>query len=558
LTYRSQFEIIATRFRPQKVYLWAGFKGMVNMHPTNPLVNSTLTDLYQLTMAYSYWKAGKMDEEAVFDLFFRRNPFGGEFTIFAGLEEVINFVSSFGFNDDQIDYLKRGPLQGCDPEFFRWLRSVDCSKVRIYSLTEGTLAFPALPLIRVEGPLAVSQLLETTILNLINYPSLEATQAARFRLLAGFDKKLIEFGLRRAQGPDGGVSASRYSYMGGFDATSNVKAGELFGIPVMGTHAHSFVQAFQGLGDLQSRTLVDRGGQERDFVDRVLHVRRALKFMDTNEGELAAFISYAQAFPDRFLALVDTYDTRKSGVPNFICVAAALKYFGYEPVGIRIDSEDLAYVSKETKKVFRYAAKMQNIDFSGLTITASNDINEMAMTEMHRQGHEIDTFGIGTNQVTCEAQPALGCVYKLVMIKGNPRIKLSKGKVTIPGRKEGYRLIGADRTPLLDVIIKVGDEVPAPGRKFFCRHPFEESKRAYVVPTEVRPLHRLYWDGEGHAQEPVNIHDTRDYVLQQLREFRPDHLRPVNPTPFKVSVSDELYNFIHGLWMQEAPIATLS
>ena len=527
------------------------------MNPTNPLVDSTLTDLYQLTMAYSYWKSGKMDQPAVFDVFFRKNPFGGEFTVFAGIEEVINYVSSFGFNDGQIDYLKQGPLKGCDPKFFEWLRTLDCSKLKIYSLEEGSLAFPAMPLIRVEGPLAIAQLLETTILCLINYPSLEATQAARFRLLAGFDRKLIEFGLRRAQGPDGGLSASRYSYIGGFDATSNVKAGELFGIPVMGTHAHSFVQAFQGLGDLKSRMLADAEGRERDFVDAVLQVRSALGYTDTNEGELASFISYAQGFPARFLALVDTYDTRRSGVPNFICVASTLKQFGYEPIGVRIDSEDLAYVSKETRKLFQSSAKKQGLDFSGLTITASNDINEIAMTEMQRQGHEINTFGIGTNQVTCEAQPALGCVYKLVMINGNPRIKLSKGKITIPGRKEGYRLIGADSTPLLDVVIKVGDEAPEPGKKFFCRHPFEESKRAYVVPTEVRPLHRLYWDGKV-ARQPVDIHDTRNYVLQQLREFRPDHLRPVNPTPYKVSVSDELYSFIHGLWMQEAPIATLT
>jgi len=527
------------------------------MYPTNPLVDSTLTDLYQLTMAYSYWKAGKMDQPAVFDVFFRKNPFGGEFTVFAGIEEVINFVSSFGFNDGQIDYLKKGPLSGCDPKFFEWLRALDCSRLKIYSLIEGSLAFPSMPLVRVEGPLATAQLLETTILCLINYPSLEATQAARFRLLAGFDRKLIEFGLRRAQGPDGGLSASRYSYIGGFDATSNVKAGELFGIPVMGTHAHSYVQAFQGLGDLKSRMLTDAAGRERDFVEAVLQARDALGYNETNEGELAAFISYAQGFPSRFLALVDTYDTRRSGVPNFICVASALKQFGYEPIGIRIDSEDLAYVSKETRKLFQGAAKRQNMDFSGLTITASNDINEIAMTEMQRQGHEINTFGIGTNQVTCEAQPALGCVYKLVMINGNPRIKLSKGKITIPGRKEGYRLIGADSTPLLDVVIKVGDEAPQSGRKFFCRHPFEESKRAYVVPTEVRPLHRLYWDGRD-AGQPVSIHDTRDYVLKQLKEFRPDHLRPVNPTPYKVSVSDELYSFIHGLWMQEAPIATLT
>ncbi len=531
------------------------------MQPINPIVDSTLTDLYQLTMAYAYWKAGKHEERAVFDLFFRKNPFGGEFTVFAGLEEVLKFAANFCFTDQQIGYLKNGPLKGCDEGFFQWLEKVDCQDVKLYALREGTLAFPRTPLMRVEGPLAIAQMLETTSLNLVNFPSLIATNAARFRLQVGFEKKLIEFGLRRAQGPDGGLSASRYSYMGGFDGTSNVKAGEFYGIPVVGTHAHSFVQAFSSIEEIKNRSLVARGMAEGDpveyevdFVSRVLMERERLGYKYTNEGELAAFISYAQAFPDRFLALVDTYDTLKSGVPNFLCVACALKNSGYDPIGIRLDSGDLAFLSKEARRMFVRA----DMGFSNLTITASNDVNEEVLISLDKQNNEIDTYGIGTHLVTCQAQPALGGVYKLVEINGQPKIKLSQdaGKVTIPGRKEVFRLMGEDDMPLLDVITKVGDQIPKVGERFFCRHPFEEAKRAYVIPQKVEPLHSLVLKNNKYSK-PRSIADTREYVLQQIKKFRPDHTRTINPTPYKVSVSQELYAFIHGLWMEEAPVATL-
>jgi nicotinate phosphoribosyltransferase len=440
------------------------------------------------------------------------------------------------------------------------LRSIDCSGLKIYAIPEGTLVFPRVPLVRVEGPLAVAQLQETTLLNLVNFPSLIATNAARFRLAAGWNKTMIEFGLRRAQGPDGGISASRYSCMGGFDGTSNVLAGMLFGLSVRGTHAHAYVSSFSGLDEIKDPSIrSSKGDSFDDFVGIVMRWRRKLGFDRTNEGELAAFVSYAQSFPDRFLALVDTYNTLESGVPNFICVALALNEIGVRALGIRLDSGDLAYLSKEARRMFREIAETEKIPpFGDLTIFASNDIDESVLLSLNQQGHEVDAFGIGTHLVTCRAQPALGCVYKLVAINGHPRIKLSDEveKMTIPGRKEAYRLIGEKGQPLLDVMIEAGKQPPEVGRKILCRHPFSEAKRAYVVPKAVVPLHRCVWDGKpSYSFSPLS--ETRAYVIEQIKAMRPDHMRSVNATPYKISVSEELYDTIHRLWMHEAPIAVL-
>src|SRR4030067_860209 len=379
------------------------------MKPTNQLVNPMLTDFYQITMAYAYWKAGVHEEEAVFDLFFRKNPFGGEFAIYAGLEEKLRLFENFHFTDDHIAYLKEQMPQ-CEKDFFDWLKSVDCSKMKIYALKEGTISYPRVPLIRVQGPIAVAQLLATSTPTLTNYPTLMTTNAAKYRLAGGFDKGLVEVGLRRAQGPDGGVSASRYSYMGGFDGTSNVLAGYLFGVPIRGTHAHSYVQSFTGIADLKNVTLIGADGKDYDFVKMVLEIRAELGFHYTNEGELASFIAYAQAFPRDFLALVDTYDTLKSGVPNFICVALGLLKLGYKPIGIRLDSGDLSYLSKETRKIFNEMAARTDPALSKCLILASNEINKDVLISLKQQGYEIDTFGIGTHLVTCDDQPALGCV----------------------------------------------------------------------------------------------------------------------------------------------------
>jgi len=527
------------------------------MEPTNKLVNPLLTDFYQITMAYAYWKAGVHEEEAVFELFFRKNPFRGEFAIYAGLEEKLRLFENFRFEKEHIAYL-REQMPQCEPGFFEWLRSVDCSRMKIYAFKEGTLCFPREPLMRVEGPIAIGQLLETSVLTLTNYPSLMTTNAAKYRLIAGFDKGLVEFGLRRAQGPDGGVSASRYSYMGGFDATSNVLAGYLFGIPIRGTHAHSYVQSFTGLDDLRDRRLVGADGEEHDFVSLVLEIREQLGFSHTNEGELAAFVAYAQAFPKTFLALVDTYDTLKSGVPNFICVALALLKLGHRPIGVRLDSGDLSYLSRATRKMFNDIAAKTDPELSKSLIFASNEINRDVLISLKQQGHEINTFGIGTHLVTCDDQPAMGCVYKLVEVKGIPRIKLSQelSKMTIPGRKQVYRLYGEDGYSLLDVMVRAEDPPPAPGKRLLCHHPFDPIKRVYVTPSKVVSLLHCVWDGR-RLYPVVGLQESREYVLAQLRSTREDHLRDINPTPYKVSVSEELYNYVYHLWSEESPVTEL-
>jgi nicotinate phosphoribosyltransferase len=446
----------------------------------------------------------------------------------------------------------------CEDGFFDWLKSVDCSGMKVYALREGTIAFPRVPLMRVQGPIAVGQMLETTSLTLTNYPSLMTTNAAKYRLIAGFDKELIEFGLRRAQGPDGGLSASRYSYMGSFDATSNVLAGYLFGVPVRGTHSHSYVQSFTGIENLKNRTLVGADGKVHDFVSMVLEIRAELGFQNTNEGELASFVAYAQAFPRGFLGLVDTYDTLKSGVPNFICVALGLVKIGYTPIGVRLDSGDLSYLSKATREMLARIGARTNTELSKCRILASNEINRSVLTSLKQQGHAIDSFGIGTHLVTCDDQPALGCIYKLVEARGIPRIKLSQelGKMTIPGKKAAYRLLGEDGYSLLDLMIREEDKAPEPGKRVLCHHPFDPIKRVYVSPSKVVPLHHCVWDGK-RVFPQVPLSESRNYVLNQLRSTREDYLRDINPTPYKVSVSEELYNYAYHLWAEESPVTEL-
>ncbi|XP_058792904.1 nicotinate phosphoribosyltransferase isoform X2 [Phymastichus coffea] len=597
----------------------------------NGVVQPLLTDLYQITMAYAYWKNGKMNDHAVFDLFFRKNPFRGEFTVFAGLEECLKFLDKFHYSDSDIEYLKSAMPPSVEPEFFEFLRGTTAKEVTLYAVQEGSVVFPRVPLLRIEGPLIMVQILETTLLTLVNYASLMATNAARYRMVAGKSISLLEFGLRRAQGPDGGLSASKYSYIGGFDGTSNVLAGKLFHIPVSGTHAHAYITSFSSFNDLHTKTLTHRQTGETidllalscDYRDKIASDFDALA-SEASNGELAALVSYAIAFPDGFMALIDTYDVKsvqntakrqtkvtdsnltnklltngsnktprngarhdsimsdesswphnsdiirydelgelyvRSGLLNFCAIALALNDLGYKAIGIRIDSGDLAYLSQVARKLFQTLAEKFDLPwFSKLTIVASNDINEETIISLNEQNHKIDCFGIGTHLVTCQKQPALGCVYKLVELNGQPRIKLSQevGKVTMPGRKTAYRLYGSDGHALIDLLQRVDEEPPQVGQKVLCRHPFEESKRAYVIPTRVESLHKMYWK-EGKILENIPaLVETRNHVRESLGTLRNDIKRNLNPTPYKVSVSDDLYNFIHDLWLQNAPIGELS
>jgi nicotinate phosphoribosyltransferase len=384
------------------------------------------------------------------------------------------------------------------------------------------------------------------------------------RTVAGPNTMLLEFGLRRAQGPDGSISATKYSYVGGFDGTSNVLAGKLTGIPVKGTHAHSYVQSYVNINELISTKIISSTDKsiEVEFVALVLEKRRILKYTETNNGELTAFIAYSQAFPHNLLALVDTYDSLISGVPNFLCVAWALFELGYKPTGIRLDSGDLAYLSRETRALFiRTDEIIGKKIFSNLNIVASNDINEDVLSSLKIQGHEINTFGIGTNLVTCQKQPALGCVYKLVEVNSVPRIKLSQDivKLTIPGRKLVYRLFGLDGCPILDLMQIESEPSPVRGQRLLCRHPFEEKKRCHVTPTKVERVHQLIWDGPngGYDKDYIDnltLINARDRCMESLKTLRTDHTRYMNATPYKVSVTQTLYEFIHNLWMEEAPI----
>jgi nicotinate phosphoribosyltransferase len=280
-----------------------------------------------------------------------------------------------------------------------------------------------------------------------------------------------------------------------------------------------------------------------------------------NDGELGAFVAYACAFPTVFLCLIDTYDVIRSGLPNFCAVTLALAEVGYKAIGIRLDSGDLAYLSHVVRKSFVTIAEKFKVEwFAKLTIVASNDINEDTIHSLNQQGHCIDSFGIGTHLVTCQKQPALGCVFKLAEVNNCPRIKLSEDveKVTMPGRKDAYRLYGADGNALVDLLQQPDEPMVTKGSRVLCRHPFQESKRAYVIPSRVEPLHKCYYH-HGEICEPLpTLKDIRTRTQESLKRIRMDHKRALNPTPYKVSVTDQLYSFIHRLWLANAPIGELS
>ncbi|CAF1060501.1 unnamed protein product [Adineta ricciae] len=531
------------------------------------VIQPILTDLYQLSMAYAYWKSKKHNDNAVFDLYFRKNPFGGEYTLFAGLEECLKFVRDYKFHESDITYLRSVSPNYIEDEYYDYLAQLDMNDVRIYAVPEGTVVFPRIPLIRVEGPILKTQLLETTLLTLVNYASLVATNAARFRSATSPGKVLLEFGLRRAQGPDGGLSASKYCYLGGFDGTSNVLAGKLFDIPVKGTHAHAYVSSYESMNDLTERCLCDRISKEQrpfaDMCEQYLNeIGSILKIIpeQTNKGELAAFTSFAIAYPTNFLALVDTYDVLKSGLPNFLAVSRALHECNYQAIGLRLDSGDLAYLSIEVRTRFVIVAKKFDIPyFEKFNIVASNDINEETLLSLEKQNHKIDTFGIGTHLVTCQKQPALGCVYKLVELNGSARIKLSQDveKVTIPGRKNLYRIFGSDGKALCDLLTKFEELSPKEGERILVHHPYADQRRAYVTPNSSVSLYKLYWS-DGKIQETLpRLKEIREYAKDQLEQLRKDHIRDLNPTPYKVSLTAELFKYMHDLWIANVPIGEL-
>lgn len=533
---------------------------------TDKLISPLLTDMYQITMAYAYWKSDKKNDTAVFDLFFRRNPFMGEFTIFAGLGDCMKYIETFQYTESDIAYLKSVLPSYIEEDFYDYLSNITTKDLTIYAMDEGTVVFPKQPLLRVEGPLIVVQLLETSLLTLINFASLMTTNAARYRLAVGWKMHLFEFGLRRAQGPNGGMSASKYAYIGGFDRTSNLLAGKLYNIPVAGTHAHSFVTSFADTGDLNQRMLNHRvTNGSMNLFEIALRWRDRVKVLCEvigmpNNTELAAFVAFAIAFPSNFMGLVDTYDVRNSGLLNFCAVALALNDLEYQALGIRIDSGDLAYLSALAYSYFSKIADEYNIpSFKEMLIIVSNDVNEETILSLHDQNHNISGFGIGTHLVTCQKQPALGCVYKMVEINGMPTMKLSEEfeKTSFPGKRDVYRLYGSEGYALLDLMQKSDESEPEPGQKVLCRHPFDRSKRCYVVPKSVEKLLKIYWkDGQVCNTLPT-MEEIRNKIHENLSKIRRDILRILNPTPHKLSLSENTFDFIHDLWLRNIPIGEL-
>lgn len=466
-----------------------------------------LTDLYQINMVYAHYKSRRTDQRVVFDLFFRNNPFGNGYTITAGLEQVIEYIDTFEVTSEDIAYLKS--TYAYDPDFLKWLQTIRFTG-NLWAVPEGTVVFPFVPLIRVQTTMAEAQLLETTLLNLINHQTLIATKASRIVEAAG-GQPVLEFGLRRSQGPDAGIYGARAAYIGGVAATSNVMAGQRFGIPVRGTHAHAYVQSFP--------------------------------------SEVEAFRAFAATFPDQAILLVDTYNTLGSGVPHAIEVFREMKdkygdrFYNY---GIRLDSGDLAYLSKEARM------QLDEAGFQEATITASSDLDEKLIRDLKMQGAAIDSWGVGTNLITAKDSPALGGVYKLAACEENgemvPKIKVSENpeKVTNPGTKKVVRFYSQKTNrAILDYIMLAEEDVPTePFVAFNPIYPWKKKTVSHYSSREL--LIPIYHQGRKVYNSP-SLHAIRSYALEERESFSPEIRRIVNPHEYHVDLSLPLWQLKRNL-----------
>lgn len=463
-----------------------------------------LTDFYQLTMAYAYWKSNKGEQEAVFNLFFRKNPFQGGFTIAAGLDYVIDYCRNFKYDTQDLDYLREMKSKSgeamFESAFVDYLGKMEFS-CDIEAVEEGTVVFPNTPLIRVKGPLIQCQLLETPLLNIINFQTLIATKAARISLAAQ-GQDVLEFGLRRAQGIDGALAASRAAYIGGCSSTSNVMAGKLFGIPVSGTHAHSWIMSF--------------------------------------DSELEAFEAYAEAMPDNCVFLVDTYDT-VNGLKNAITVGKKLLEKGKQMVGVRIDSGDLAYYSNVAREMLDHAG------FPDARIVASNDLDEHLVFSLKVQEASIDIWGIGTKLVTAYDQPALGAVYKLAAILNSrgewePKLKVSQQtiKINVPGIQNVRRFYKNGKANADMIFLE--DSIPSKS-PYLIIDPIDPTKRKKVdgqLESELL-LKTIFKKGKKVYKRPELI-DIKAKTKANLDMFDKAHKRMVNPHIYPVGLEESLYN----------------
>lgn len=456
---------------------------------------ATYTDQYQLTMTQVYFLKTRWERTAVFDYFFRKLPFGGGYAVFAGLEDLLDVLENLRFDGTDLEFLAE---KGLDPDFLRHLESFRFQG-NVYSSMEGDLVFPTRPVLQVEGNIIEAQIVETLLLNILNFQTLVATKASRMRRVAG-DRRLVDFGLRRAHGP-GGYYASRAAVVGGFDATSNVRAGRDYGMEITGTMAHSLIESY--------------------------------------DDELTAFRDFAEVRPENCVLLVDTYDTLGSGLPNAITVAREMEERGQRLRGIRLDSGDLAWLARESRRM---------LDAAGLgyvKIAASNQLDEYVIRSLLEQNAPIDLFGVGTSLVTGQPDAALDGVYKLVFAGGSPRIKLSETseKITIPHRKQVYRIVNQRGEWMgADVVARAGEED--------CRimhHPFDPGKSMSLEKCSREPLLEMVMEGGRRIQRPRDLTEIAQFSKERLALLPAEFKRFENPHIYKVGLSEGLKRERNGL-----------
>lgn len=451
------------------------------------------TDFYELTMGQGYFLTGKADEPAAFDYFFREMPFKGGYVVFAGLADLLAVLEELSFGEEDLAYLRK---LGFQADFLGYLKKFRFQG-RLLSVREGEVVFPLEPLVRVEGTLFEAQLIETLLLNFLNFESLIATKAARM-VSAARGRRVVDFGLRRAQGL-AGLQASRAAVIGGVDATSNVQAALRYGLDASGTQAHSWIQSFP--------------------------------------DELSAFRKYAEIYPDRCILLVDTYDTLKSGIPNAITVARELAAKGHKLAGVRLDSGDLAYLAKHAREMLDAA------DLHGVKIVASNQLDEHLIKSLLDQGAPLNAFGVGTKLVTGQDSPALDGVYKLSQSGGEPRLKISENvaKTSLPGIKKVVRYTDKEGRFYADGILleneKTADTV------FHPHFPEQKSRVSHCFPESL-----LFKVMEGGKALPLpSVQEAAAYARERLSKLSPETKRFDNPHTYKVGISRTLMDLRDNL-----------
>ena len=461
--------------------------------------NALHTDLYQINMAESYWADGIHNKKAVFELFFRSLPFGNGYALFAGLERVLDYLKEFKLSESDLAYLKE-ELHYKD-DFIDYLKDVRFTG-DVYSMVEGELVFANEPILRVEAPLIEAQLIESALLNIVNYQTLIATKASRIKQVTK-DEMVLEFGTRRAHEMDAAIWGARATIIGGVEATSNVRAGKKFGIPVSGTHAHSLVQAYK--------------------------------------SEYEAFHSYARRHKD-CVFLVDTYNTLKIGVPTAIQVAKELgDKINFK--GIRLDSGDIAFLSKESRRMLDEAG------FQDAKIVVSNDLDEYTILNLKAQGAKVDVWGIGTKLITAYDQPALGAVYKIVSIENDEgemedtiKISSTAEKVTTPGQKKLYRIIDRENGKAEGDYITMHDEDPTAEKRLKMFHPVHTFISKFVTNFEAKNLHVQVVEAGKVVYENPTLHEMQNYAKENLDLLWDEYKRSLNPEEYPVDLSQKCWD----------------